>query len=371
MKNITGDQARKLRTVAQKLAVNSIQTNPAQVLQAVLAVQAQDLPSGYLSIRARGKGITLEQLQQSHWDQRELSWSWSLRGTLHLVTSEDILWLIPLLGPDLILRDRTRMRQLGWTEETARQGVQLVVNLINDHGDLSRAEIAAQLRARDLPYKGQAPMHLLFRAVCEGLVTTTGIKHNRPIYGLFENQHSVLEKVDRPSGLVRLARRYLLAYAPAAVEDFAYWSGVKMSDARSTWEIIKKETVDISVAGRIAQMLEEQRGWLASVNDLPPTLNLLPRWDTYLLGYSKRDMIIDPAHEHFLYPGGGIIAASIVLDGKIIGYWNLAHKKTSLKLDAVVFEKSQLNLEEMIENEAANISRFYNKEVPLVLTTID
>jgi len=371
MENITVDQARKLRVTAQKPIRSGVKTGPQQVLQAILAVQAQDLPSGYLSIRARGSGVTLEQLKRVHWDQRELSWSWSLRGTLHLVTSEDLRWLIPLLGPDLILRDRTRMAQLGWTEETARQGVRLVVDLLKDHGDLSRAEIAAQLSAHGLPYVGQATMHLLFRAVCEGHLTTTGIQSNRPIYGLFENQHSALEKMDKQSGLIRLARRYLQAYAPAAVEDFAYWSGIKMSDARSTWEKIQKETVDISVEGRIAQMLEEQIGWLASVTDLPPALQFLPRWDTYLLGYAKRDWLIDPVHEQSLYPGGGIIAASIVLDGKIIGYWNLIHKKPSLRLDAVVFEKPQRNLEDMIEAEAADIGRFYDRNVILAVSTIE
>ena len=59
----------------------------------LLAVQAQDLRSARLAVRARTRGLTAADVDRSLADERTLVIGWLNRGTLHLVRVEDYWWL--------------------------------------------------------------------------------------------------------------------------------------------------------------------------------------------------------------------------------------------------------------------------------------
>ncbi|HBA92349.1 MAG TPA: hypothetical protein DCZ08_11605, partial [Anaerolineaceae bacterium] len=100
--NLTAHQARLLRMRAQQLSNPRPVQAPEEVLRQIFAVQAQDLPASYLSLRARSGGFTADQVAHERQFGSEICWRWSLRGTLHLITAADARWLIPLLSADLI-----------------------------------------------------------------------------------------------------------------------------------------------------------------------------------------------------------------------------------------------------------------------------
>ena len=53
-----------------------------------------------------------------------------------------------------------------------------------------------------------------------------------------------------------LLRRYLGAYGPAIVQDFAAWAGLSVRDARQIWQRLQPEMATISVEGMSAAVLE-------------------------------------------------------------------------------------------------------------------
>jgi hypothetical protein len=46
-------------------------------------------------------------------------------------------------------------------------------------------------------------------------------------------------------------------------------------------------------------------------------------FDSLLLGHRDRALILDPEHDKAVRPGGGILAATLVVDGAIAGTWKL------------------------------------------------
>ncbi|WP_194906519.1 DNA glycosylase AlkZ-like family protein, partial [Catenulispora rubra] len=48
---------------------------------------------------------------------------------------------------------------------------------------------------------------------------------------------------------------------------------------------------------------------------------LLPRFDPYLLGHRSRDLILAPAFAKRVNAGGGMIAQTMLADGRIVGTW--------------------------------------------------
>ena len=361
--NLTAHQARLLRMRAQQLSNPRPVQAPEEVLRQIFAVQAQDLPASYLSLRARSGGFTADQVAHERQFGSEICWRWSLRGTLHLITAADARWLIPLLSADLIAGDRLRLTQLGYTENTAQKGVEVIRRAIEQHGELTRIEIAQNLKDQKLPFEGQATVHILFRAVCEGAICPGADRGKKPTYTQFAKRYGVLDPRPRLVALTELALRYLAAYAPARPEDFAVWSGVKISEVRPLWQSLTDQMLPVDVEGAPNWILRSQSTWLESLESQPPVLRLLPRFDTYLLGYANRDNLIDPIFNKKLFKGGGTISAVAVLDGWVIGVWKATPKGKGLELTVEWFENQPDALIPAIEAEAADIARFLARPV--------
>lgn len=361
------DQVRFLRAKAQQLMDVNQTRPPDQILHVVVGAQAQDLPAGYLSIRSRSSGITEANIRQLH-DQAALTWTWCMRGTLHLVTAEDARWLIPLLGPRNNANDIRRMRQLEWTDDTARKAINLLLELIHDRDEITRAEMIEVFKQHGLPSEGQAPVHLICQAVGEGLITTAGFRGSKPTYTLFEKRHGKLQPLQPNQAMAELARRYLSGFGPASARDFSYWSGLKMGEVNQAWAQLSNELRDVEVEGKTVQVLSKNLEQLDLYDGHEPILRLLPRFDTYLLGYADRAWMVDSGFDVNSLIDGGIISATIARDGLIIGKWKYIPGKKKGLILAEIFPNQSTDLFPMIEKEAQDVGRFLDKEVEIQVT---
>lgn len=362
---LTALQAGKMRFRAQNLQSRNAAGSIESTTRDIFALQAQDVPAGYLSLRARGTGFTASQVDWERQFGDAICWRWSLRGTLHLMTVSDARWLVPLLAPDVMGADQTRLRQLGFTEESASRAVDIIINAIEQRGPLTKAEVAELLAEHQFPSEGQAPIHVLFKAVWQAGVCQGPDHGSKPTYMLFEPRYGKFENRPPNEAIAELMVRYFTAYAPARLEDFAAWSGIKISRIRPVWQEIQDQMQHIEVAGITHWMLYGQTGWLDELSALPSVLRLLPRFDTYLLGYANRDRMIDPVFLPKLFKGGGTIDATIVVDGWIIGLWRLEPRKDHFELTAAPFETFPEDLIPQLEEETLDIARFLEKPVTL------
>ncbi len=360
---LTLEQTRYLRARAQHLTKHDPQADPVQVVRSVIGIQAQELPSAYLAIRARSRGVTETQLRQITFDQSQLVWTWCMRGTLHLVTAEDIRWINPLLREGLLPPNDHRLTQLGWNRDTIGKGIDIILNLLKDEGEQTRAQIAQALAKYNLPFEGQATVHIVFRAVIEGLVAITGLRGSKPVYGLFERHLGDLNPLPRDEAVQKLASRYLLAYGPARMLDFVTWSGIKATEVKPLWDVISSQTSAVEIDGYAAHLPKNHLAWLEDQTSRTPALRLLPRYDDYLLGYANRTWTVEPGLEERLLPGGGIIPAVIVLDGLVVGAWKLIPGPKQVQIELDIFSSQKIDLKPMIEEEVADIQRFLGREV--------
>jgi hypothetical protein len=94
-----------------------------------------------------------------------------MRGTLHLVATEDVGWLLGLLGPGQIAAGRRRREELGLDEATYASAVSVLEAELAE-GPKTRAEIDDALVRPGvrLKPKTQAAIHLIQRAALEGRV---------------------------------------------------------------------------------------------------------------------------------------------------------------------------------------------------------
>lgn len=93
----------------------------------------------------RSHGLTRSDVERALVDERSVVRLWAMRGTIHLVPSEDAAWLVDLLGPLGMTGSQRRLGQLGVAEEDCPRAVALIRDVLADRGPLTRAELMEPL----------------------------------------------------------------------------------------------------------------------------------------------------------------------------------------------------------------------------------
>src|SRR5256714_15434086 len=101
-----------MRAAAQRLTADTARgRRPAMILRQVVGLQAQVLSAAALGMRDRSKGLRADDVKRALNDDPSIVRSWLMRGTLHLVASDDIRWLVQLMGPFLVQTNDNRHAQ--------------------------------------------------------------------------------------------------------------------------------------------------------------------------------------------------------------------------------------------------------------------
>ncbi len=243
------------------------------VCERLLAVQAQDLRSARLAVRARTSGLTAADFDRALTDERSVVIGWLNRGTLHLVRREDYWWLHALTTPPLFTGNARRLAQLGVTSASAERGVTAVERALTAEGPLTRDELRDRVQAARVPTEGQALIHLLMLACLRGIAVRGPLIAGKHAYVLARDWLGAPPTFDRPRALAELARRYLAGHAPADDRDLAKWAGLPLRDARAGLSALGDS--DVRADGGA------------------PRTCLLDQWDPLLVGWRSRESLLE------------------------------------------------------------------------------
>jgi Winged helix DNA-binding domain len=342
------------RMTRQGLAVRSAGTT-AGVAAAALGLQAQDTGAARLGVRARSDAVDEGGVIDALAHERSAVRTWLMRSTVHLVAADDLRWMAAVFGPPTERRYRTRWRQLGLTEPVIEAAIPHARELLDDRA-LTRHELVAELAARGIGLTeatgdGQAPTHLLAALSARG-VTCRGPDRGRDATFVLID-HWVTPTPPPADPLAELARRYFRAFGPATAADFTAWSGLPSGAVIAS---IRDELSEVEFDGR--------RGWTLGDVEPSPGFRLLPMFDNYLLGYRDRTAMLDVRRHEQVYVGG-IIKATVVCDGRVIGSWRLARSGRSAAIGVTPFERFTRRHHDELERERADIERFLGRPVGL------
>ncbi|MEV6652562.1 winged helix DNA-binding domain-containing protein [Streptomyces sp. NPDC051219] len=345
---------RLLRAQAQAIGGGVREVTVASVLDRVLAVQAQDLTASALGLRVRARGLTADDVHRATDIERTAVRGWFMRGTLQLVPAADARWLLALFGPVFLALAARRFRELALDEALCERAEQLITEAVGKEGPLTRAQVTDRLTTLGVEPKGQSAFHLIRRAALTGRICHGPQRDGEATFVLLDDWLSATGPLPFTGAAAEteLARRYRAAHGPATVHDFAHWSGLRTRTCKSAWAAAR----DIA---RPAVAAGEQ-----------PDVRLLPAYDNYLVGYRGRELSVPAEHERRVWPGGGQIRPTVMVDGWAVGTWSGGRRGTdvtvepfpgSAPLDPVVSAA--------VDRERADIARFYSGS-PTVSTTV-
>lgn len=344
-------ELRARRATAQLLADRRAATAP-ELVRRLLAVQAQDLRSARLALRARGAELTAADVDRELTAERSLVVAWLLRGTLHLVGRDDYSWLLALTAPGRATASRRRLAQEGFSEDDAERAVATIGRALGDEGPLTRQELGERLAVAGIRAQGQALPHLLGRAAFAGLVVLGPLRDGAQAYALVEDWlgPGATTAVDRDGALGELARRYLAAHGPALPSDLARWSGLSLRDARTGLGALAGRVVDLG--GGLVDLTARE----APPRTLPP--RLLPAFDPYVLGWEERAFAVAPEHARRVHPGGGILRPVLTVDGVVAGTWRMRRRHGGIAVSLDPFRPLPPEAAAALDAEAADVARY-------------
>jgi hypothetical protein len=331
------------RFTAQALSGPSLADPPA-VAERLLAVQGQDPRGVRLAVRARTSGLTAADVDRALTEDRTLLITWLNRGTLHLVRSEDYPWLHALTTPPLIKANLRRLTQEGVTLDAADRGVLTIERALAESGPLTRPQLRERLDSAGVRTEGQALVHILMLATLRGIAIRGPMVGREHAYALVRDWLGEAEPVDREAALAELARRYLVGHAPADDRDLARWAGLPLRDVRAGLEAIGPELEEVG-DGLLRLAPRPTAG------DIPPP-RLLGAFDPVLLGWTSRDSIVGRHGDRIA--SGGLFRPFALVEGRAAGLWKWAKGEVSFD----PFERLAPDVEEALEDEAADVARF-------------
>lgn len=327
---------------------------PGQVVVWLGAMQAQDYAGAKWSIGLRLPNATDADIEQAIAD-RTIVRTWPMRGTLHFVAAADVRWLLKLLTPRVIAQTAGRSRQLELDEAIFARSKELFAGALQGGKHLTRAEMQQLLEEDGISTAGQRGYHILVRSAQDGLICFGVPQGKQQTFTLLDEWIAPTKDLERDEALAELARRYFTGHGPATIRDLAWWSGLTLTDARAGLEQVKTQLRQETVNGQ-TYWLSPETPILAGAS---PTAYLLPGFDEYLLGYTNRSIVLEPAHAPKIVPGNnGVFMPTVVINGQVAGLWKRTLKKDTVTITLSPFASFSQTESQAIHPAAERYRRF-------------
>lgn len=262
-----------------------------EAVRSLLAVQAENLGQASWAVAARTGQPDQAELAKLLADGAVIR-THVLRPTWHFVPAEDLGWLLDLTGPRVLRVTGQQLRTAhGLDERAAGQAIAEVMAVLASRGQLTRTQLAAELRERGAPGTGSLIMILLAHAELQGLICGGGVLDGEHTYALMSARVPAPRRLDRDEALAELALRYFTGHGPATERDLAYWATLTLTDVRTGLAQVRDRLESFPHDGRTF--------WHAPGAAPPgpgePSGHLLQILDEMYRGYQESRWVLDAA----------------------------------------------------------------------------
>jgi len=291
------------RLHAQQLAKPTYK-EAGEVVSWLIAMQAQEYAHAKWAIHLRSDALTEKAIEQSFNEGIYLR-THLMRPTWHFVHRQDIRWLLQLTAPRVHAANAYYYKQLELDAKLFSRSNKVLEKALQGGKHLQRTALAKALKDAKIIASGPRLGYIMMFAELEGLICSGPREGKQFTYALLEERVPAVKALSREEALAQFVQRYFTTRGPATLQDFAYWSGLTIKDARE------------GAAALPAAFVKE-----GDLIYLPATLAkdkiqrtfIMPDYDEYGMSYKDRHDIFNKGARTFY-------SHMIIVDGKIAGTW--------------------------------------------------
>lgn len=343
-----------IRLLNQQL-LNPLFSSPKELVSWMGAMQAQNYPMVKWAVGMRLKSAKNQTVEEAL-RKGEILRTHVMRPTWHLVAAEDIRWMLKLSAQRIISANDSYAKEydLEISEELYTKSYHLLEKILCGQKSLTRQEIADHFNRSGIQVDTHRMTRFMSRAEQVGIVCSGEDKGGKCTYALLEERVAPVPEITKDEALARLARSYFRSHAPAVLQDFIWWSGLPITEARQAIYLIESELTAEQWNGQTwyVHMDCRMRGKVTGC------LHLLPSYDEYLLGYKDRTDVLPKEHYPKAFTNNGLFYPVLLHEGQVIGNWNKSARKGGKLIEHSCFRSHDCMDEDMLNREKERYIQF-------------
>ena len=346
-----------IRLLNQQLS-NPLFREPKELVSWMGAMQAQNYSMVKWAVGMRLKSATIQAVEKAL-HEGEILRTHVMRPTWHLVAAEDIRWMLKLSAQRIISANDSFAKgyDLDIPNELYTKAHDLLEKILCGKKSLTKQEIAEHFNRSGIVADNRRMTRFMARAEQEGIICSGEDRGSKCTYALLEERVPPMPELTKDESLARLARSYFRSHSPAVLQDFIWWSGLPVSDAKQAVYLIASELT--------TEQWKEQTWYIHDTcrtrGKLSGHIHLLPSYDEYLLGYKDRTDVLPLEHYSKAFTNNGLFFPIVLHNGQVIGNWDKSEKKKSVDLKYSWFRQVTDMDEETLERERQKFARFLGK----------
>lgn len=304
------------------------------VVGRLCAVQAQDYAAAKWALGLRMQNSTDSIIEQAFTEGTILR-THILRPTWHFVLPADIRWMLALTAPRVNAENASWYRRLELDDALFMHSNAVLTKALQGGKQLIRAELVSVLQRAGIVSDNVLRFaYIIMRAELDGIICSGSRRGKQFTYALLDERVPQARILDRDEALAELVRRYFMSHGPATLQDFVWWSGLTIADAKTGLEMVTPKLM--------YELIDGQKYWFSSSTSsakaLSQTVHLLPNFDEYIVGYTDRSAVFDASHTQNLDARGNVLFQHIVvLNGLVVGTWKRTIIRDSVLLTPSLF----------------------------------
>jgi DNA glycosylase AlkZ-like len=309
-------------------------TEAAAVVRTLGAVQAQDYGGAKWGVAQRTQGLTDADVERAV-VAGDILRTHVLRPTWHFVHAKDARWMLELTAPRIRAAAAYHHQKWSLDAKTFRKSHGVLERALRDGRHLTRTELRAALRRASIDVSaGERVGHLLMQAELDRLIIGGARRGKQFTYALFDARVATSPPRARDEALCDLTSRYFATRGPATLHDFAWWSGLTVSDATRGVAIaadaLECETIDGSTYWYAPSTGASRRRLHIA--------HLLPNYDEYFIGFTDRSEFAERVRvTRATWRPNALRGHMVVVNGQIVGGWRRTlGESVEVELDLLV-----------------------------------
>jgi len=330
----------------------------------VCGVQAQIMSAAQLQLWARNHAITPAVVNDALWKTRSLVKTSLMRQTLHLVPADEFPLYIAAHKNARAKAVLSIMARCKITREEADALSALILEELKA-GPAPRAAITAAVRpkvSKRLRVWMDKVWSIVRLPVIEGHVCYGPGEGNQATFIRTEHWLPAQPKVDEVQAQKELFRKYLRAYGPATLKDFAHWSLISMAEVKALRPLVDAEVADydgVLVLREDVKALQSDSFSQSSVSFSQSSVHLLPYFDVYLLAHRFKEHFLKAQFYKRVYRNQGWISPVVLIDGQIAGVWSYKLSRKALEIEIELFARVDSRIRKQIKDRAAELADLF------------
>lgn len=326
------------------------------------AVQSQDYLGAKWAISQRTGILTNSELDKLYNEGRFLR-THVMRPTWHFVMPEDILWMQKLTSSRVQKINAYYYKRRELDEKVLKKCNELISEALKNNNYKTREEISEfLLQAANIEAKGERLGAILMNAELEGLICSGPLKGKQFSYALIEERAMNQRILSNDEALFELTKRYFTSHGPALIKDFAWWSGLTISEIKQGLELTKNILNSEQIKGQTYYFGEI----IKAEPEEPGTIHLLPNYDELLIAYKDHSVSSDIIKAKNNIDLMRILGNHIVImDGQVIGGWKRIPKSKNFEIQTSLLINLTKQQQQNLETEVEKFAKFIEKGVIL------